>query len=209
MSELTTLFQNTADAIRSKTGDTAPMQASQFPAKIQGISVGISQDEADARYLQLAGGTMTGALTLSGAPTSDLQAATKKYVDDKSSGGGDLTDWSTTTLAANTVIAPLSTLPNIKAFVLSADFSDNTAAAGTVKWGNITNGVLVSTEGVAVSAIRNILIPFTIINSKIYGVNIGSTNVTVQLIAKITADGVVLTAAITPSENVKFKLSYI
>lgn len=82
MSELTTLFQNTADAIRSKTGDTAAMQASQFPAKIQGISVGISQDDADARYLQLSGGTMTGPLTLSGAPASDLQAATKKYVDD-------------------------------------------------------------------------------------------------------------------------------
>lgn len=29
---------------------------------------------------------MTGALTLSGAPTSDLQAATKKYVDDQVSG---------------------------------------------------------------------------------------------------------------------------
>ena len=86
MSELTTLFQNTADAIRSKTGDTAAMKASQFPAKIQGISVGISQDEADARYLQLAGGTMTGALTLSGAPTGDLQAATKKYVDDHAGG---------------------------------------------------------------------------------------------------------------------------
>lgn len=81
MSELTTLFQNTADAIRSKTGDTAAIQASQFPAKIQGISVGISQDEADARYLQLSGGTMTGALTLSGDPTGDLQAATKQYVD--------------------------------------------------------------------------------------------------------------------------------
>jgi hypothetical protein len=32
--------------------------------------------------LSLAGGTMTGALVLSGAPTTDLQAATKKYVDD-------------------------------------------------------------------------------------------------------------------------------
>lgn len=29
------------------------------------------------------GGTMTGPLTLSGAPASDLQAATKKYVDDQ------------------------------------------------------------------------------------------------------------------------------
>jgi hypothetical protein len=33
--------------------------------------------------LNISGGTMTGALTLSGAPTQDLQAATKKYVDDQ------------------------------------------------------------------------------------------------------------------------------
>lgn len=30
----------------------------------------------------LAGGTMTGALVLSGAPANDLEASTKKYVDD-------------------------------------------------------------------------------------------------------------------------------
>ena len=35
-----------------------------------------------ADVLLKTGGTMTGALTLSGAPTTDLQAATKKYVDD-------------------------------------------------------------------------------------------------------------------------------
>lgn len=46
-------------------------------------SGGITQEQADARYLQLSGGTMTGMLTLSGAPTSDLQASTKKYVDDQ------------------------------------------------------------------------------------------------------------------------------
>lgn len=37
--------------------------------------------------LALAGGTMTGALTLSGAPTLDLHAATKKYVDDTAFAG--------------------------------------------------------------------------------------------------------------------------
>lgn len=79
MSELTTLFQNTADAIRSKTGDTAPMQASQFPAKIQGISVGISQEEADARYLQLSGGTMTGDLKVQESPASAASAVSKSY----------------------------------------------------------------------------------------------------------------------------------
>lgn len=94
MSELTTLFQNTADAIRSKTGDTATMQASQFPAKIQGISVGISQDEADARYLQLSGGTMTGSLILNGAPTADNQAATKAYVDANAGGVTKTLIWS-------------------------------------------------------------------------------------------------------------------
>jgi len=37
----------------------------------------------DDRYLMLSGGTMTGDLVLSGAPSSDLEAATKKYVDDE------------------------------------------------------------------------------------------------------------------------------
>lgn len=32
--------------------------------------------------LDKSGGTMTGALTLSGAPTANLHACTKKYVDD-------------------------------------------------------------------------------------------------------------------------------
>ncbi len=41
-----------------------------------------------AGHLALAGGTMLGALTLAGAPTVDLHAATKKYVDDNAGGGG-------------------------------------------------------------------------------------------------------------------------
>ena len=40
-----------------------------------------AQTTADAA-LSRSGGTMTGALTLRGAPTADLQAATKKYVDE-------------------------------------------------------------------------------------------------------------------------------
>lgn len=41
-----------------------------------------------ASYLKKTGGTLTGALILSGAPTEDLQAATKKYVDDNAGSGG-------------------------------------------------------------------------------------------------------------------------
>lgn len=47
-------------------------------------------------YLPKSGGTMTGALTLKGAPTADLHAATKKYVDDKAPLILKATDISTT-----------------------------------------------------------------------------------------------------------------
>lgn len=45
-----------------------------------------------AGKLDKSGGTMTGKLTLDGAPTSDLHAVTKKYVDDSmaSAGNGDM-----------------------------------------------------------------------------------------------------------------------
>jgi len=39
-------------------------------------------------YVKLAGDIMTGLLTLSGAPTANLHAATKKYVDDHAGDGG-------------------------------------------------------------------------------------------------------------------------
>ena len=56
-------------------------------------------DSVQAQFnakLELAGGTMTGALTLSGAPLSNLQAATKQYVDQNTTNklplaGGTLT----------------------------------------------------------------------------------------------------------------------
>lgn len=57
---------------------------------------GITQTAADARYLQpataastympLSGGTFTGAVTLAGAPSTNLQPATKLYVDSAVSG---------------------------------------------------------------------------------------------------------------------------
>ena len=54
--------------------------------KLTGSEDGITLTAGDARYLQLPGGTLTGLLTLSGAPTADLHAATKKYVDDNAGG---------------------------------------------------------------------------------------------------------------------------
>lgn len=45
-------------------------------------SFSVTMTTALAEKVALAGGTMTGALVLSGAPAADLEAATKKYVDD-------------------------------------------------------------------------------------------------------------------------------
>lgn len=62
----------------------------------------VPADVIDERFfigppLPLLGGTMTGALTLSGAPTSALHAATKQYVDDK----GTWQDWTPTLSGAS------------------------------------------------------------------------------------------------------------
>ena len=51
---------------------------------VDGVTSAI-QTQIDSK-LSLAGGTMTGALTLSGAPSSDLHAATKAYVDNVTAG---------------------------------------------------------------------------------------------------------------------------
>ncbi len=51
---------------------------------VDGVTSAI-QTQLDAK-LNLSGGTLTGALTLSGAPTSDLHAATKQYVDGLAAG---------------------------------------------------------------------------------------------------------------------------
>ena len=53
-----------------------------------------AKDVADAA-LPKAGGTMTGVLTLNDAPANDLEAATKKYVDDNAGGAKNLNDFDT------------------------------------------------------------------------------------------------------------------
>ena len=52
-------------------------------------------DNAESLAMPKTGGTFTGAVTLAGAPTTDLNAATKKYVDDTVSG---VTDTKVTTV---------------------------------------------------------------------------------------------------------------
>jgi hypothetical protein len=77
-----------AAVIFSAGGTTASVPAGQLRAVItDGTDCYVSDDGAslafvNATFLPLAGGTLTGALTLNAAPTADLHASTKKYVDD-------------------------------------------------------------------------------------------------------------------------------
>ena len=109
--------------------------------------VGISQADADDRYLQtttasttylpLAGGTMTGTLTLDAAPTADLEAATKKYVDDEIAdipAATDLTPAGTVIYTARTT-APTGYLKADGSNVSRTTYATLFAAIGTLYGG--------------------------------------------------------------------------
>ena len=208
MSELTTLFQNTADAIRSKTGDTAAIQASQFPAKIQGISVGISQDEADARYLKLAGGTMTGPLTLSGAPTGDLQAATKKYVDDKAAGNSEETiiDWTNTNIAQGTAFCTKEQFIGKRFLIIYADFSAVTVnTRGSCVIGNV--GITCDTDKAWVyQNILSCVVPLQMGSGQVYGISYNTNTTHATPLFTYTEDGLKLAQPVTVSGGSKIKI---
>lgn len=86
---------------------------------------------ADSTKLPIAGGTMTGDLTLKGNPTADLMAATKKYVDDSvaSAGGGDVL------AAGNNSFTGANTFQNLVTMVGGVVFTSGTT---TLAWKKAT-----------------------------------------------------------------------
>lgn len=86
---------------------------------------------ADSTKLPIAGGTMTGNLTLKGNPTADLMAATKKYVDDSvaSACGGDVL------AAGNNSFTGANTFQNLVTMVGGVVFTSGTT---TLAWKNAT-----------------------------------------------------------------------
>jgi hypothetical protein len=94
---------------------------------VDGVTSAI-QTQIDNK-LSLSGGTMTGALTLSGAPSSSLHAATKQYVDNTASG-----------IVAKPQVLGATTLN------LDATYNNGTAGVGATLTHN-TNGALPSTSG--------------------------------------------------------------
>lgn len=100
---------------------------------INGVAFDGTQDItiADSTKLPIAGGTMTGDLTLKGNPTADLMAATKKYVDDSiaSAGGGDVL------AAGNNSFTGANTFQNLVTMVGGVVFTSETT---TLAWKNAT-----------------------------------------------------------------------
>lgn len=107
---------DTAIAGADASATAAESSAAAANAQVQAQEAKITKNTTDIQALteQLAdvsgvanaalpknGGTMTGALTLAGAPTQDLQAATKKYVDDNSGKGALM-------LSGGTMTGPLT-----------------------------------------------------------------------------------------------------
>lgn len=83
-----TALQNNIDAVKNE----LKIDINNLNNTINGITGG----QTELPYLKLTGGTLTGPLTISGentvtlgrGPTADLEAATKKYVDDAVAAGG-------------------------------------------------------------------------------------------------------------------------
>jgi hypothetical protein len=84
---------------------------------VTGDAVTFDETYGDTRYVNTAGDTLTGALTLSGAPTVALHAATKGYVD------GEISTLSTT---LNTTISTLATRVDNGHFVYDGTGADAT-----------------------------------------------------------------------------------
>jgi hypothetical protein len=91
-------------------------------------------NNAETRYLKLAGGTLTGPLTLAGAPTSNLHPATKSYVDGYVGAiNGDIGSLSSTKLDSSTAASTYQPLSGMSSYLTTATASSTYAALGNAQ----------------------------------------------------------------------------
>ena len=123
----------THDGVAKWSGNSATATKLETARTINGVSFDGTANItiADSTKLPIAGGTMTGDLTLKGNPTTDLMAATKKYVDDcvASAGGGDVL------AAGNNSFTGANTFQNLVTMVGGVVFTSGTT---TLAWKNAT-----------------------------------------------------------------------
>ena len=139
------------------------------------------------------GGTMTGPLTLSGAPASDLQAATKKYVDDKAGNSEEtIIDWGNTTVAAETLFCTAQQFAGKSTLIIYADFSEVPVNSATrAQIGGV--GPTITTQATwAYNANYKSEYPMQIGQDSVFIASYNSSSVTSKAIFKIKADGVYL-----------------
>ena len=109
---------------------------------------------ATANYLPIAGGTLTGPLILHAAPTADNEAATKKYIDDKTAaaGAGTYLPLSGGTLTGALVLANDPLAPTEAATRNYVDTKVATAGVGTflpLSGGTLTGVLTLSGDPIA------------------------------------------------------------
>lgn len=114
-------------------------------------------NNADARYLKLAGGTLTGPLTLAGAPSSSLQPTTKGYVDSATATLTAAADAAQTTATAALPKAG-GVMSGPITFAVSQVFpTASTTTSGIVQLSDSTNSTSSSTAGTsaAIKAVQD------------------------------------------------------
>lgn len=128
-----TFAQITKDGVAKWLGNAKTATKLETARTINGVSFDGTANItiADSTKLPIAGGTMTGDLTLKGNPTTDLMAATKKYVDDSvaDAGGGDVL------AAGNNSFTGANTFQNLVTMVGGVVFTSGTT---TLAWKNAT-----------------------------------------------------------------------
>jgi hypothetical protein len=124
-----------ASASASSAGDAAASAAAAAASASSASASAIAAATAVSGYVPKTGATMTGDLILAGAPTSNLMAATKKYVDDIAIAAGAFTaDGTSITLSAGQF--SLTTIANNRLF-------------GNVSGGTAKPGALTGTQATA------------------------------------------------------------
>lgn len=107
---------------------------------------GITQEQADARYLQLSGGTMTGDLKVQESPASDASAVSKSYVQSLFA-----TAVSTATTAKNTADAALPKAGGTMTGALVLSGSPTTPNQAATK--NYVDTALAGTGGITLTEV--------------------------------------------------------
>lgn len=158
-------------------------------AYVDSAVAGVSSVDTTS-FVKKTGGTMTGALTLNGNPTSDRHAATKKYVDDAvanaSSGGSYLP------LSGGTLTGPL-TLNNANSrttgLKLVGDLNFNTVMypiADSTLWVGTSNGTSVKIRNVTTPIMATDVANKRYVDDTITTIKVSKVNMRLDIESQIT-----------------------